>query len=68
MVSGRRTDGSPVEGQYEDGTDYAAGFAESVDFFRIDYLDPDEVELGRQFDAIHPAFLGGCRCSRRLSR
>jgi adenine-specific DNA-methyltransferase len=24
-------------------------------FFRIDYLDPDEIDLGRQFDAILPA-------------
>jgi adenine-specific DNA-methyltransferase len=32
-----------------------SGFEENVEFFRIDYLDPDEVDLGHQFDAILPA-------------
>ena len=28
---------------------------ENVEFFQIDYLDPDDVDLGNQFDAILPA-------------
>lgn len=68
VVRGTLGDGAPVDGQYEDGTPYSEGFAESVSFFRIDYLDPDQVELGRQFDAIHPALwaaagsVGDCPC------
>ena len=54
VVTGRARDGSPIKGQYEDGTPYSEGFHESVTFFRLDYLDPDQVELGHQFDAIHP--------------
>jgi adenine-specific DNA-methyltransferase len=31
------------------------GFEENVEFFRLNYLDPEEVDLGRQFDSILPA-------------
>lgn len=54
VVTGRMRDGAFVKGKYDSGAPYSQGFDESVDFFRIDYLDPDQVELGRQFDAIHP--------------
>ena len=30
------------------------GFEENVEFYRLDYLDVDEVSLGRQFQAIFP--------------
>lgn len=26
-----------------------------MEFYRLDYLDPDQVELGKAFEAIHPA-------------
>ena len=53
-VTGVRSDGVPVEGEYLDGRDYAEGFAESVEFFRLDYLDPAEVEFGLRFREIEP--------------
>ena len=52
-VSGRDADGVPLTASYEDATPYSSGFAAHVDFFRLDYLDPDTVELGQRFDAIH---------------
>lgn len=54
-VTGRRPDGTAAEGQYIDGKAYAEGFEENVEFFRVDYLDPDEIDLGTQFEAIHPS-------------
>jgi adenine-specific DNA-methyltransferase len=53
-VTGLRPDGQSVEGAYLDGHDYAEGFAESVEFFRLDYLDPVEVEMGLRFAELHP--------------
>lgn len=55
VVSGKRPDGKPVEGEYIDGRPYRDGFLENIEFFRIDYLEPDEIDLRNQFDAILPA-------------
>lgn len=53
-IAGKRADGTVVEGSYLDGRPYADGFDENVEFFRLDYLDGDRVDLGLEFDAIHP--------------
>jgi adenine-specific DNA-methyltransferase len=53
-VRGVRTDGSAVPGTHLGGRPFAEGFEENVAFYRLDYLDPDEVNLGRQFSAILP--------------
>jgi adenine-specific DNA-methyltransferase len=57
-VTGLRPDGTSIEGSYLDqylaDQPYADGFKESVAFFRVDYLEPDLVELGRQYQAIAP--------------
>jgi adenine-specific DNA-methyltransferase len=54
VITGKRADGATVEGTYLDGRLYADGFEENVEFFRLDYLDPDDVELGNCFESIHP--------------
>ena len=54
VVTGRR-DGVAVPGTHLDGRPYSKGFPENVEFFRIDYLDPDDVELGNEFEAILPS-------------
>jgi adenine-specific DNA-methyltransferase len=53
-VTGIRSDGLPVEGEYLDGRRYAEGFAENVEFFRLDYLNPVDVEFGLRFADIEP--------------
>ena len=53
-ITGVRADGLPVEGEYLDGRAYAEGFAENVEFYRLDYLDPAEVEFGLRFAEIQP--------------
>ncbi|MFL5241555.1 MAG: site-specific DNA-methyltransferase [Gemmataceae bacterium] len=55
VVTGKRPDGTSVPGTHIDGRPYAKGFAENIEFFRIDYLDPDDVDLGNQFEAILPS-------------
>jgi adenine-specific DNA-methyltransferase len=54
MITGRRADGAPVEGSYLNGRPYSDGFEENVDYYRLNYLDREDIELGRCFDPIHP--------------
>jgi adenine-specific DNA-methyltransferase len=55
VVTGLRPDGTKAPGEHIDGRPYAQGFAENAEFFRVDYLDPDDVDLGNQFCAIAPS-------------
>ena len=52
-LTGER-DGRPIEGKYQSGRSIANGFDENSMFLRLDYLDPDLVDLGRHFNAIVP--------------
>jgi adenine-specific DNA-methyltransferase len=58
-ITGERPDGTPIPNtkkyRYLDGRAFAEGFPENAEFFRLDYLNPDSVELGRSFEAIQPA-------------
>ncbi|MFZ2114889.1 MAG: site-specific DNA-methyltransferase [Solirubrobacteraceae bacterium] len=57
-VTGERPDGSPMPDtksyRYLDGRSFGQGFEENVEFFRLDYLDGDRVDLGLEFEGIHP--------------
>ncbi|MEX0754723.1 MAG: DNA methyltransferase [Actinomycetota bacterium] len=53
-VTGQRQDHTPLQGTYLDDRDYAAGYEENVEFFRLDYLSPAEVEFGLKFASVHP--------------
>jgi adenine-specific DNA-methyltransferase len=57
-ITGKRPDGSAMpEGKkyaYIGGHPFSEGFEENVAFFRLDYMNPDTIELGDGFDAIHP--------------
>jgi len=58
VITGRRPDGSEVPGRHgrgRRGRPFAQGFPENVEFFRLEYLDPDEVDLGLRLDALLPA-------------
>jgi len=58
MLTGKRPDGTRIptgkKYQYLDGRPFAQGFDENCEFFRLDYLNPDKVELARAFDQLHP--------------
>jgi len=53
-ITGKTPAGDPVPGTYLDGRPFAEGFEENVEFFRIDYLDPAEVQFGLRFGELHP--------------
>jgi adenine-specific DNA-methyltransferase len=57
VIDGKRPDGIPVPGRHKWAAKrpFAQGFPENCAFFHLDYLDPDDVELGQQFTAILPA-------------
>jgi adenine-specific DNA-methyltransferase len=58
VITGQRPDGTPIPSgkpyRHIDGRPFNQGFEENCAFFSLDYLDPDTVELGQAFDAIHP--------------
>ena len=57
VITGRRPDGRPVVGEHvwAGRRPYAQGFPESAEFYRLRYVDADEVDLGWQFEAVLPA-------------
>jgi adenine-specific DNA-methyltransferase len=55
VITGKRPDGKKIPGAHLGGRPFSEGFKENVEFFRIDYLDPDDVDLGTQFEAIFPS-------------
>lgn len=55
-VTGLTPDGAAIEGDYKftDEFPMAEGFDENVEFMKLTYLDPVEVELDRAFAAVAP--------------
>jgi adenine-specific DNA-methyltransferase len=53
-ITGKRA-GKRITGKYATGTFIGAGFKENVTFLRLDYLDPDSIELGERFHAVAQA-------------
>jgi adenine-specific DNA-methyltransferase len=61
VVTGRRPDGTPIEGYHisrngnSRGHPFSAGFEENVEFYEIEYLDSDDIELGKCLEALLPS-------------
>jgi len=55
-VTGLTPDGTPIKGDYKftDEFPMADGFEENVEFMKLTYLDPVDVELDRAFAAVAP--------------
>lgn len=53
-VNGKRDDGTELPGTYLTGRAIKGGFAENVEYFKLDFLDPHEVAYGEKFEAILP--------------
>lgn len=55
-ITGKTPDGEPIKGDYKftDEFPMADGFTANLDYFRLDFLEPGEVQMGRQFAAILP--------------
>ena len=75
VTRGLREDDTPIEGEFPDdsaleGRSYSEGFDENIEYFRLDFLDPDEVARGDAFKAIVPILwmMAGCRGEREDSK
>jgi adenine-specific DNA-methyltransferase len=70
VVTGHRLDGKQLEGDYLHGRAMSEGFDENLEYFRLDFLDPDEVARGDAFKAIVPILwmVAGCRGEREESK
>lgn len=55
-VTGKTPSGEPIKGDYKftDEFPMAEGFAANLEYFKLDFLDPQEIQMGRQFGAILP--------------
>ena len=55
-VTGLTPDGAPINGDYKFADEFpmADGFEENVEFIKLTYLDPVDVELDRAFAAVAP--------------
>jgi len=55
-LTGQTPEGEPIKGDYKftDEFPMAEGFAANLDYFRLDFLEPGAVQMGRQFAAILP--------------
>ncbi len=71
-ITGKAPDGDAITGDYKfnDVFPIADGFDENVEFFTLDFLDPDEVARGDAFKAIVPILwmMAGCRGERGDSK
>jgi adenine-specific DNA-methyltransferase len=54
VINGQRDDGTPLPGKYLDGRELAKGFDENLAYFKLDFLDPNEVALGTKFENVLP--------------
>jgi adenine-specific DNA-methyltransferase len=69
-LTGKRADGTSPAGKYADGTLLSSGFKENAAYFKLDFLDPDEVSRGEQFEAVIPILwmlagsVGACSLSK----
>ncbi len=61
IITGHRPDGTPIEGNHLDkegrsrGRPFSTGFEENVEFYELEYLDPDDIELGNSLEALLPS-------------
>lgn len=54
IVNGKRDDGSELEGEYINGKSLAEGFHENIQYFQLDYLDPNDVAYREKLNDILP--------------
>lgn len=70
--TGKSPDGQAISGDYKFNDEFpmSDGFEENVEFFAVDFLDPDEVARGDGFKAILPILwmMAGCQGEREDSK
>lgn len=53
-INGKRDDGTKLPGEYLTGRKFSEGFAENIQYFRLDYLDPYAIEYREKLADILP--------------
>jgi len=53
-IEGKRSDGTPLPGEYINGRAISDGFEENLQYLKLDFLDPAEVKRGEMYEAILP--------------
>ena len=70
--TGKTPDGQAISGDYKFNDEFpiSDGFEENVEFFSVDFLDPDAVARGDAFQAILPMLwmMADCRGNREESK
>jgi adenine-specific DNA-methyltransferase len=54
VINGQRDDGTPLPGNYLNGRKLSDGFDENLAYFKLDFLDPNEVAYGSNFKEVIP--------------
>lgn len=54
IVNGKRENGSPLKGEYLNGKQFSDGYEENIQYFRLDYLDPNDVAYREKLTDILP--------------
>jgi adenine-specific DNA-methyltransferase len=54
VIKGTRDDGTLLPGNYTNGRNLSDGFDENLAYFKLDFLDPHQVALKTQFQAVLP--------------
>ncbi len=69
-ITGKRLDGTVLDGEYLNGHSLQDGFEENMEYFRLDFLNPSEVARGDAFQAVLPILwlMAGCRGKREDSK
>lgn len=70
VINGSRDDGTSLAGSYLNGQMMEDGFEENMEYFHLDFLNPDGVARGDAFQAILPILwmMSGCRGKREDSK
>ncbi len=70
VVNGKRDDGTELPGAYLNGREMKEGFEENLEYFKLDFLDPEHVAYGDQFEAILPILwlMAGAIGERKTAR
>jgi adenine-specific DNA-methyltransferase len=70
VVNGKRDDGTELPGTYLSDRELKSGFAENIEYLRLDFLDPAQVARGDAFQAILPILwmIAGCEGTREDSK
>jgi len=69
-INGKRDDSTDLTGEYLNGREMKEGFQENMEYYKLDFVDPNAVSMGQAFESILPILWmkAGCIGMRESSR